>query len=563
MKNIKDKIINKDKKWILEGIIPFKSDLTSEIIAGLILAAVSIPAVMGYAKIAGMPIMAGLHTILIPIAVFAIFCSSRHLVVGADSASAAILAGILLPLAAAKSPEYVGLVSTVAILCGFLLIIARIFKLSFIADFMSRTVLVGFLTGVGIQIAISQLPDMFGITGQISENTIIKLAYFFTHLHEISILTLLISAILVITILVIKYISPKIPGELIVIIGAIGASSLFNLQNLDISTIGNLEGGLPSFILPIFNIADIPAILVAAGACFLVIIAQSTATSRAYALQYGEDVDGDKDILGLALANGSAGLTGSLIVNGSPPRTEILSNAGGRTQLPSIITAIIVLFVILFFTQPISLLPSAALASIVFLIGISLIDIKGLRDIRNKIRSEYYLAILTAVTVIIFGVMWGIIISVLLSMILHLSHSYTPINSILIKNENDKWVFVRRKYGLSTKDGIIIYRFNRDLYYANSDRLHDEALKLVKKADNQIKWFVLDCGGFESIDYTAAKMLKGLHDDLAKKNIKLVLTMVLPPLKHRLDELGLTEVIGSENFFKNKYAALEAFEKDN
>lgn len=563
MKNIKNKILKKSKKLALEGLLPLKSSLKTEIFAGIILAAISIPAVMGYAKIAGMPIISGLYTILFPIAIFAIFSSSRHLVVGADSATAAILASTLIPLATIESPEYIGLVSTVTILCAIFLILARILKLSFISDFMSRTVLVGFLTGVGIQIAIGQLPNIFGLNGRVSESTIPKLIFFFTHLSEFSLFTLLLSVIVIITILVLRRVSPKIPSELIVIIGAILANFLFSLQNLGISTVGTLNGGFPSFILPSFNIGELSGVLIAASACFVVVVAQSTATSRAYAIQYSEDVDGNKDILGLALANGASGLTGSFVINGSPPRTEILSNAGGRSQLASLVTALIVLVVILFFAEPISLLPNATLASIVFLIGLNMVDIKGLKDIRHKMRSEYYLALITAIAVIIFSVLWGIILSILFSMILHLSHSYTPVNSMLIENENGKWTFGSIKYGQSTKEGIIVYRFNRDLYYANSDRLHYEALKLVKNADPPLKWFVLDTGGFESIDYTAAEMIKSLNDDLKEKNVKLVLTMLLPPLKERLDKLGLIKLISPENIYKTNYKALDAFENEN
>ncbi|WP_414469856.1 SulP family inorganic anion transporter [Methanobacterium sp. ACI-7] len=561
MKEIKDKILN--NKFILTAILPLKSNLSTEIFAGAILAAISIPAVMGYAKIAGMPIITGLYTILVPLVLFALFGSSRHLVVGADSATAAILASTLLPLAAAGSPQYIGMVSTVALLCAFFLLLARILKLSLIADFMSRTVLVGFLTGVGIQIAISQLSNMFGLNNGIIESTIPKLIYVFTHLNELNIFTLIISVIVVINVLILKRISPKVPGELIAIIGSIIASFIFNLQNLNISTIGSINGGLPSLFLPSFNITNITGVLIAAGTCFLVIIAQSTATARAYALKYDEEVNGDKDILGLALANTSAGLTGTFIINGSPSRTEVLSNAGGNSQLPSIITAIIVLIVILFFTELISLLPTAVLASIVFLIGIGMININELNHIRHIMRSEYYLAIFTAITVVVFNVLWGIIFAILLSMILHLSHSYTPNNSILIQNKEGKFDYVNLKYGIFTKEGIIIYRFNRDLYYANSDRLHDEAIKLIKKADNPIKWFVLDAGGFESIDYTASEMLKRLHEDLEEKGVKFVLTTVLPHLEERMDNLGLIEIIGSKNIYKNNYKALEAFEKEN
>ncbi|MGB9936170.1 MAG: SulP family inorganic anion transporter [Methanobacterium sp.] len=566
MKEIKKKFQIKGNEVIFNGIFPIKASIRTEIIAGLILAAIGIPEVMGYAKIVGMPIITGLYTILIPLAIFAIFCSSRHLIIGADSATAAILISTLATVAAIGSPQYIGLVSLAAILCAILLLIARVFKLGFIADFMSRTVLVGFLTGVGIQIAISQLSTMFGLMeGRGGESTITKLAHFSMHLSEIHLITLLIAIFIIITVLGFRRVSPKFPGELIAVIGTITFSYFFDLSKWGVQLVGNVPGGFPSLVLPSLQLSlnDFPTLLTAAGACFVVIIAQSAATSRAYSFRYSEEVDENKDILGLALANGAAGLTGTFVVNGSPTKTEIVSNAGSRSQLSSIITVLIVVLVLLFFTGPISILPNVTLASIVFLIGIGMVDIKGLKDIRHKMKSEYYLAIVTALTVVLFSVLWGILLSILFSMLLHLSHSYMAVNSILIKNDKGKWIFAPIDCGRSTKKGLIIYRFNRDLYYANSDLLRKQVIKLVKNADNPLKWFVLDAGGFEAIDYTSAEMLKELKGELKKRNIKFVIATTIPLLRDQMESLGLTGVIGEENIYVSAREALEAFESEN
>ncbi|MGZ7094985.1 MAG: SulP family inorganic anion transporter [Methanobacterium sp.] len=564
MKEIKNKIIEKSHNLFFSGILPIKSSVRTEIIAGLILAAIGIPEVMGYAKIAGMPVITGLYTILIPLFVFAIFCSSRHLIVGADSATAAILISILAPIVVIGSPNYVTLVSMVALLCGLFLLLARLFKLGFIANFMSRTVLVGFLTGVGAQIAISQLSSMFGLTGGGGgESSIIKLAYFFTHMGEINIITLSISITIIISVLGFKLISPKFPGALIAVIATIVASYVLDLTKFGVSIVGNVPGGLPSFTLPYLTINEFYTAITAAGACFVVIIAQSTATSRAYAFQYSENVDENKDILGLALANVTAGLTGTFVVNGSPTKTEITESSGSRTQLASIVTSFVVLIVLLFLTKPISFLPEATLGTVVFLIGLNMIDIKGLKDIRIKMISEYYLAIITALTVILFSVFWGIIISILLSMFLHLSHSYKAGNSMLIKNKDGKWIYAPIEYGKSTEDGLIIYRFNRDLYYANSDLLRHQIIKLVKEADKPLKWFLLDTSGFEEIDYTSIDVLKEVHQKLSKRNIKFVMIITVPQLRDQLEHLGLIKMMGEENVYSSVLEALEAFESEN
>ena len=551
---------NIKNKFLLEGVLPLKAPLTSEIIAGLILAAVGIPEVIGYADIAGMPIITGLYTILLPLVVFALFCSSRHLIVGADSATAAILSGILVSVAAIGSPNYIALASTVALLCSILLIVASVFKLGFIADFMSRTVLIGFLSGVGIQIAVSQLAHMLGIPGEGGLNTIPQLINVFAHLHEINALTILISITVLSIIIITRRISPKIPGALIAFGSTVIASFLFNFQGMGIPVLGNIPGGLPNFILPTINPNILSNLIIATAACFVVILSQSTATSRAFTIQYSESAEENKDIFALGLANGAAWITGTFVVNGSPTKTAVVDSAGSRTQMASFITAAAVLAVILFFTKSLSFLPSATLAGIVFVIGVSMIDISHLKDIRRKVRAEYFLAIITTATVVIMGVLGGILLSIIFSVILHLSHSYRPTNSIFAKDKKGEWAFEPVKVGKSTEDGLLIYRFNRDLYFANSDKLKEEVLKLVDASDPPLKLFVLNTAGFSQVDYTSAEMFKDLYRELKERNVKFALTSMLPDLKDQFDHLGLTELIGKENIYENIHEALNAYE---
>ena len=554
---------NIKNKFLLEGVLPLKTSLTSEIIAGLILAAVGIPEVMGYAKIAGMPIITGLYTILLPLAIFALFCSSRHLIVGADSATAAILSGTLVSIAAVGSPNYIALASTVALLCAIFLILARVFRLGFIADFMSRTVLIGFLSGVGIQVAVSQLSNMLGISGEGGLNTIPQLINIFTHLFQINIPTLILSIIVVAIIVGTHRISHKIPGALIAVVGTTIASFLFDLQGIGVSILGHIPSGLPTLGIPPVDISILPNLMIAAVTCFIVILSQSTATARAFTIRYSESIDEDKDIFALGLANGIAGLTGTFVVNGSPTKTEIVDNAGSRTQMSSLVTAAAVFIVLLFLTKPMSFLPSATLAGIVFVIGANMVDISHLKDIRHKVKSEYFLAIITAATVIVIGVLWGIALSIVLSIILHLSHSYRPTNSIFAKDKKGEWAFEPVKIGKSTEEGLLIYRFNRDLYFANSDKLKEEVLKLVDSSDPHLKLFVLNTAGFSGVDYTSAEMFKDLYRELKERNIKFALTSMLPDLKDQFDHLGLTRLIGEENIYENVLEALSAYESGN
>jgi MFS superfamily sulfate permease-like transporter len=267
----------------MQGILPInRSKVPMDIAAGVTLAALGIPEVMGYTSIAGMPVITGLYTILIPIAVFAVIGSSRHLVVGADSATAAIMAAGLAGMATTASSEYVGLAGMLALMVAGILVLARIIRLGFIADFLSRSVLIGFLTGVGIQVAMGQVGSMLGIPSQ-TGGTIQKFIETFGDFASRNQTTILVSAGVAVVIFGAKAINPKIPGALIAVIGAIWASWYFDLQADGVAVLGSVPGGLPSIAFPSVTWSQFTELLGTAGAIFIVIVAQSAATSRAYA----------------------------------------------------------------------------------------------------------------------------------------------------------------------------------------------------------------------------------------------------------------------------------------
>jgi MFS superfamily sulfate permease-like transporter len=258
-----------------------------------------------------------------------------------------------------------------------------------------------------------------------------------------------------------------------------------------------------------------------------------------------------------------AGLNGTFVVNGSPTKSEMAIEAGAKNQLASIITVVLVIIVLLFLTQPISFIPTATLASIVFVIGLKMINIRGLKDLYHKVPEEFYLAIITTITVVLVGVLWGIVLAMIISMLIHLRHSYHPINSILVRSDcGEKWIFETLKDAKNTKEGLIIYRFNRDLYYANSDQLMHEALKLVKNADPPLKMFVLDSGGFSAIDYTSAELIKKLKHILDEEKIIFGLVIRVPELEKQLECLGILDTIGSENIYECVEDAIRGFDKE-
>jgi len=523
------------------------------------MAAIFIPEVMGYAKIAGMPIITGIYTIIIPMAVFAILGSSRHLIVGADSATAAIMFGILVTVAMPGSPVYTSMAFLVAFLCGILLVLAWIFRLGFIGDFLSRTALVGFLTGVGIQVSISQLGAMFGLTTT-GIDSIPGILSFVSNLPQTNLYALAISVGVLLVIIITGRINRKIPGALIAVGGTILLSFLYDFTQMGVLLVGSVPSGIPTLIIPSFQSLDFYVLFTTVMACFIVIIAQSVATSRSYSVKYSDELDENQDVLGLGLSNIMAGLTGSFVVNGSPTKTQIAVDAGARSQLATLVTAAVVIIVVIFFTKPISLLPNATLAAIVFLIGLEMVDITSLKAIYREVPAEFVLAIITLITVVLAGVLWGIIISVIISLLLHLSHSYRPNNSILIRNEKGEWAYIPVILGVYTEEGLIVYRFNRDLYYANAEKLMKEVIKIAKKSDPPLEWLILDSGGFTSVDYTSVQMLKELKGRLDEMNVVLVMTTVFPSLRRQFERSGFMKILGEENLYGGVNDAIRAFE---
>ena len=543
---------------VMGGLLPVhRSRITADVVAGITLAAVSIPMALGYAKIAGMPVVTGLYTLLFPMAVFAILGSSRHLVVGADSATSAILAAALAGLAVAGSPQYVRLAGLAALLAGGLLLLAGLARLGFLADFLSRTVLVGFLTGVGIQVAVRQLPDMLGVTVA-DKATPRSLWDVVRSLPQAHAADLAVSAGVIVIVLAARAVSRKIPGLLIAVIAAIIVSQEADLAGHGVAVLGPIPRGLPHLGLPALGWHDAAVLIGAAVSMFVVILAQSSATSRAYAGKYEEAFSQDTNLVGLGAANVAAALSGTFVVNGSPTQTQVADSAGGRSQLAQLTTSVVVLIVLLLLTGPLASLPLAALAAIVFLIAVGLIDVRGMRNILACRRDEFTIALLTTAAVAILGVEEGIALAVAASIIDHLRHTSHPYNSVLVKSPAGHWQPAPVQPGARTEEGLAIYRFGTSLYYANAPRLIDDVTALATQG-SPLRWMILDCAAIGDVDYTAAAVLTRVIEHLRKRHIRFAVSSVLGPVRKQLDRYGISAALGPGAYYDTPGEALEAF----
>ena len=551
-------------RWpLLQGILPLdKSRLAPDIFAGVTLAALGIPEVMGYTKIIGMPVITGLYTMLLPILVFALLGSSRHLVIGADSATAAMVAAALVSLSfAAYSAKYIALASLVGLVAGGLLLIGRILRLGFLADFLSRTVLVGFLSGIGIQVAFGELPAMLGLEKG-GHGFFQHVRFTVQHLSQTQLPSLYISLAVLAVIVGFEFFTPRFPGALLAVVGMIVASSIFGWADRGIAVVGAVPRGLPHLGLPQFTWADVMLVLPISVSCCIVILAQSAATSRAYAIRYRDSFSQNSDLVGLSLANLAAACSSTFVVNGSPTKTAMVDTAGGRSQLSHLTTAAMVLLVLLFFTGPLSHLPNAVLATIVFLIGVKLVDHRGLADIYRKKPAEFAVAIVTAATVVLVGVEPGILLALVLSLFEHLQHSYRPHTAVILRDPVDHWRMDTAVPGKMIEPGMVMFWFGAELFYANAAFFAQLIRTLVNESPTPVRWVVVDSSAISGLDYSASRAVLELQQDLAKQGVVFALVRVSPRGRVDLDRLGLTTSIGESRIFRSRHECLKAYESE-
>ncbi len=545
--------------FLFRGLRPFNgARAVRDAVAGVELAAMNIPQALGYTSIAGMPAVTGFYTLLLPLLAFATFGSSRFLVVAADSATAAILAGGISGMAPTASVKYVALAGTVALLTAGLLLVARLLRLGFIADFLSRTVLVGFLTGVGFQVGIAVLGEMLGLEIH-TRRTVVQLTQVLRSLPQVHLPSLALSAAAVAGILTLARFAPKIPGPLIAVAGAIAASSAWNFAARGIAVIGPVAGGLPHLSVPHMSWSEIELLVPVAGSCFVMIVAQSAATARIYAARNHQSLDENADLLGLSTANAAAALSGAFVVNGSPTQTALVESSGGRSQFAHLATAAVVAIVLLFLTRPLQYLPRCVLGAIVFVVAIRLVDLRGLQSIGRESPGEYVLALTTAFVVVLVGVEQGIVLAMVLSLLRIVQHSYHPHTAVLTQDEAGIWQLNPVVPGARTEPGLVIYRFGATLFYANAGRFSDEVRLLLAPAPSLVRWFVVDAGAITHVDYTAARVVRELQQDLAQRGVVLVFAHVQSDLKPDLDRHHLTEVIGRDRIFDTLHAALASY----
>ena len=551
---------------LFRGLRPIqRAGAVRDVLSGVVLAAMDIPQVLGYSKIAGMPVVTGLYSLMLPLIAFATFGSSRYLMVAADSATAAIFAGGMSGLATPVGPQYVALAGVVALMTATILLLARLLRMGFIADFLSRTVLVGFLAGVGLQVGISVLSQMLGVPVD-SRRPVVELWEVLRGLPHAHLPTVEVSALVLAFVLVLRWLAPKLPGALVAVVAAIAASAGLDFAGHGIATIGPVASGLPHLalagLLSLRGMSwrEVDVLVTVSASCAVMILTQSAATARIYAAKHNQEVNENNDLFGLSAANAAAALSGGFVVNGSPTQTAMMEVAGGQSQMAQMTTAIVVGLVLLFLTRPLEFLPTCVLGVLVFMVALRLIDLKALREIRTESPQEYALAIATAAVVVLVGVEQGIVLAMVVSLLRVVRHSYHPHTGVLVADSAGNWKLVPVAPGVVTEPGLVLYRFGAALFYANAGRFLEEVTCVVQPLPSAVRWVVVDAEAMTHVDFSAARVVMALKKNLTQAGVELAFARVPWDLRSDFDRHHLTETIGPAQIFNRLHDAIAAFE---
>ncbi len=548
------------------ALVPGLSDLRSyqrrqwrpDIIAGVTIAAVAIPASLGMGDLAGLSPMAGLYATLLPMAAYCLFGSSRQLIVGPEGATAALTAVTIAPLAAGDPGRYAALAAMLALVLGVLVLLGALLRLGFMADFLSKPVLIGYINGTAIIIIASQLGKLFGvsITSRHPFPTVFEL---FRKIGGISWQTTLLSAILLGLIFGLRRIAPKVPGTLVAVVIAAIASPLLNLQDHGIAVVGDIAGGLPIPKLPLVPLQDVFHMILPAAGLALVAFADTAANARIYAARHGYEIDPNRELAALGAANIAGGLTSAFPTSSSGSRTALNDNTGGTSQVVALIAAGIVAIVAAVATPLIEPLPTAVLGVVVVASAIGLLDFRSIVRLRRVRTAEAGLAVAAMIGVLTLGILGGLALAIVLSIGVYVYRSIRPHDAILGQSHTiDGYHDIDRIKHAQTVDGLIVYRFDAPLYFPNAGYFRERVLALCD-TEPKPTWLLLNAEAIVYIDSTAIDTLRQVHGELAEQGITLVIARAKGMLRDVFAATGLTETIGAGNFYPTVTAAVDAY----
>jgi len=552
-----------DRAAVAPGLAQFRgyqrSWLRGDVMAGLTVAAYLVPQAMAYATVAGLAPVAGLWASLLPLVIYAVMGSSRYLSAGPESSTALMTATALAPLAAGDAGRYATLAAVLAGLVGVVCLAAGSLRLGFIADLLSRPVLIGYMAGVALIMVAGQLGRLTGttVTGEGFIAEVRSLAHALPNLHWP---TVALSAAVLTALLVLARMFPRAPGPFIAVALASAAVAVFSLDRHGIQVIGAVPAGLPPVGLSSVPLADLGVLVAASGGVALVAFSDSVLNARVFAARKGETIDANAELRALGLCNMGSAVCHGFPVSSSASRTALGELAGARTQMYSLVALSLLLAVMIFAHGLLAAFPTAALGAMVVYAAFRLIDIAAFRRLAKFRRSELILALLTALAVLIFGVLYGVLAAVGLSILDLLRRVARPHDSVL--------GFVPGVAGMHDIDdypqaqlepGLLVYRYDAPLFFANAEDFRTRAIAAVDANPDPVRWFVLNAEANVEVDLTALDAVDQLRRDLDRRGIVFAMARVTWHLREALDAAGLLDKIGEDHIFPTLPTAVQAY----
>ncbi len=535
--------------------------LRGDVVAGVTVAAYLVPQVMAYATVAGLPPVVGLWACLAPLVAYAFLGSSRQLSVGPESTTALLTAVAIAPLAAGDAGRYAALAAALALIVGVLFVLAWVARVGFVADLLSRPILVGYLTGVALTMILSQAGAVTG-TELDGDTPLTEALALVAAMEDVNWSTVLLSAAVLAFLAFAQRYAPRIPGPLAAVVLASVAVAVFDLQDRGVAVVGAMPTGLPAPSLPSVGPGDLGSLVLPALGVVLVGYSDSITTARAFAHRRHEQVDANTELLALGAANLGSGLSSGFPVSSSASRTALGAVSGSRTQLHSLVTAGCVVVVLAFLAPLLAYFPTAALGALVIYAALRLIDIGELARFAAFRRSELVIALVTTAGVLVLDILQGLLVAITLSAALMLARVARPHSAVLGKvpglaGMHDVGDFA----GSRTIPGLVVFRYDSPLFFANADDFRRHALEAVETAEGPVRWFLLNAEANVDVDITALDAMEELRRELVENGVVVALARVKQELLADLRAHGLAARVGEDRIYPTLPTAVEGYER--
>lgn len=537
-----------------------RAQLPTEILAGVTLAALMIPLNIGYAQVAGLPAEVGLYAAILPCIAYAIFATSRNVVASPDAAIAALIGSLLAPLAMIGEPRYIELALALALLCSVFFFLFWLFRLGYLANFLSKAVLIGFISGLGIEVLLGQIEKIMGVSVEVDGffREAIALIGEIPQANWYSV-ALGVSTIAIIRLL--KRYAPKLPGALIALIALTIVVGVFDLTEVGVTVLGPVPPGIPEIRLPDVALSDYLRLIPGAIAICAITMAEGLLIARKYAQTYDYKIDGNQESFAYGAANVASGLSGGLAVGVSASRSAAMDSMGSRSQIPSVVAAIAVLIVIIFFTDLLAELPNAVLGGIVANAVIGLIEVAEFRELYHMRRSEFWIALICLLCVLVLGAIPAVVIAFLLSAVELVGRMSRPQTAVLTESPTgDGFSITAGSNRVQSVPGLAIYRFGGPIIFANANTFSEQVAAIAgHEGEEPLDWFVLDAEAIIDVDTTGADALEHAIELFDEKGIVFAMSRASDELLNLLTHYGLMEDIDEAYIFANNREALRAF----